>query len=205
MVRQFLRDEERFHRYYVAVIWHRRLLEYPCLGHSVVVMRDALAKDNNPLYWWYARNFLVLAHATGRDDLLSDVETDELRPRFDEWLKWFAKNGAFLRARTDYPGWHVDEGEKRRQEGFIPFLDDAQLPCLVKFPECPFPDWEGPPPPTPKNFHDMAHIGPVMPKGQEGPLWSRNRIRDRGRCWPCEWGGVAAAHVTKERRVMQGI
>ena len=62
-------------------------------------------------YWCYARNFMLLAHATGRDDLLVKVDSDDLRQRFLVWREWWIGNEellAHLRPDNKNLVWHFD-------------------------------------------------------------------------------------------------
>ena len=71
---------------------------------AVNALRDQFPQSSE-YYWCYARNFVLLAHAFGRDDLLSETQADDLARRFDELPRWFVKNEAALTADPDYPRW----------------------------------------------------------------------------------------------------
>jgi len=148
-VKAFLKDPEKLARYYQAVAWNDQLLRPVVLSGQVYsVKRFFPNTPERPEYWWYARDFMVFAYATGRQDLLAGMKCTELQGQFLNWLEWFVKeDGPYLRPSVDGPYWYVDEGEKRRQEGYVPFIKKLDLPPLVKVPEYPFPDWKGPPPP----------------------------------------------------------
>ncbi|WP_145310414.1 hypothetical protein [Gimesia fumaroli] len=155
-VRQFLKEPKLLARYYQSVVWFENMFDdlfFPILlGNLYRNMKEDSSDDN---YWWYAQNFLLLAHATGRDDLLKDVKPEKLKPRFQQWFKWFRFNGMYLRPAPNSWYWEIDKGEKTRQEGYIPFVLHQELPPLKVRPKYPFPDWKGPKPTTPANYRSM--------------------------------------------------
>lgn len=157
MVRKFLKSPAALKRYYQAVTWFNNLFEplfFPvCQG----TIDRAFLKEKQPDddYWWHAFQFVMMAHATGRDDLLQNVKAEELRPRFRRWYTWFQKEGMYLRPSSQSWYWEMDQGEKSRQEGYLWFLLKQHLPPLTVRPETPFPDWNGPKPTTPANYRSM--------------------------------------------------
>jgi len=155
-VRQFLKEPQLLARYYHSVIWFNNMfadINFPVfLGNVYRNMKESTKDDN---YWWYAQNFVLMAHATGRDDLLKDVKPEDLKPRFQQWFEWFRKNGMYLRASPNSIYWVLDKGEKSRKEGYVPFVLKQTLPPLKVHPEYPFPDWKGPKPTMPQNYRSM--------------------------------------------------
>jgi hypothetical protein len=91
---------------------------------------------------WYHVNFLLLAHATGRDDLYKDCKVEQIPERFKSWDSWFLENVHYLKASPDYPKWTLDEDAKQHGR------KGDRLP-EVKLPTLPFPDWKSPPRPPP--------------------------------------------------------
>jgi hypothetical protein len=122
-------------------------------------MQEKFSEKPDAEYWWYARNFVVYAHATGRDDLLHDVKPEKLHARYIKWIHWIASNGPYLRASQSESRWYLDEGEKKRQEEYMPFVSRSRLPELIKQPRNPFPDWTGPPPLRPKDLRQLVRTG----------------------------------------------
>lgn len=152
-VRQFLKKPKLLERYYRSMVWYNDMfndLTFPVRLGKLYRNLEEGSQDEN--YWWYAQNFVLLAHATGRDDLLKDVKPDNLKPRFQEWYQWLRENGPYLRASPDSFYWVLDEGEKSRKEGYIPFLVKQRFPPLKIRPKYPFLDWKGPKPATAEEF-----------------------------------------------------
>jgi hypothetical protein len=145
-VRMFLNDPDLLERYYHAVIWSGVFIEH---GGSMEMeewwslmqkvhgldwdARDSVPGDD---YWWYAREFMLLAHATGRDDLLRDVDASELYSRYEKWGRWMRSN-----VWKD-TGWtrffpHPDKPIWVERESLL-----AEGRPLLKIPVLPFADWD---------------------------------------------------------------
>jgi hypothetical protein len=151
IVRRALADPKFLDRYYRAVFWSESLFgsadrnDKHFQGRQVELAVNAL-RDRFPqsseYYWCYARNFVLLAHAFGRDDLLSDTQADDLASRFDELHRWFVKNEAALTADPDYPRWVRAVAAKPGNSANV----DTNFPSQP-VPNRPFADWTGPVPP----------------------------------------------------------
>lgn len=156
-VRQFLKSPKLLDHYYHSVIWFNHMFAdtfFPAyLGNVVRNMQEDT--NNNDEYWWYAQNFVLMVHATGRDDLLKNANPEDLKPQFKEWFEWFKKNGMYLRPSSNSISWDIDKGEKRRKEGYVPFLLKHQLPPLKLQPKYPFSNWKGLKPATPQEYRTM--------------------------------------------------
>lgn len=161
-VRHILSDREALERYYHAVVWYGSFFRF--FAHNIGVMQQKFSEKPDAEYWWYARNFVVFAHATGRDDLLRDVKPEKLHARYIKWIHWIASNGPYFRASQSESRWYLDEGEKKRQEGYLPFVSRSRLPKLIKQPSKPFPDWTGPPALRPKDLRQLASTGSPINK-----------------------------------------
>ena len=86
-VRKMLSDRATFERYYQAVVWYGFLFHNDYFGHTLSVMRQEFSEKRNADHWWYARNFMMMAHATWRDDLLRVVKPEELNTAFMKWIQ----------------------------------------------------------------------------------------------------------------------
>lgn len=152
-VKQFLSEPKLLARYYQSVVWRQRMFSdafFPIrLGQ---VYRNMKKDSTDEHYWWYAQNFILMAHATGGDDFFKGAKPDQLKPCFQKWFEWFRLNGMYLRASPDTFYWVLNEGEKSRKEGYVPFISEQTLPPLIVKPKYPFPQWEGPKPPPIDDF-----------------------------------------------------
>ncbi len=156
MVRKFLKSPAALRRYYQAVIWFDNL--FKPINYSVyhgTIYRQFQKENPDDDYWWHAFQFVLMVHATGRDDLLKDVKPEELKPRFQEWYNWFYQNGLFLRADPETWYWKRNQDKKTDLKLNLKFFNDQNLPPLKVRPPYPFPDWKGPEPTTPANYISM--------------------------------------------------
>lgn len=139
-VQMFLKDPKLFDRYYRAVVWYGkffRKIDFPVRWGQTRMHMKGVKSDR---YWWHARNVLLYVHATGRDDLLKTASAETLDDVFDKWYAWLKENGPYLRPESKRPGWYLDNGEKEREEGYIPFLAHGALPPMKYVVENPFPN-----------------------------------------------------------------
>lgn len=152
-VRQFLEKPKLLARYYQSVIWYDQMfsdLFFPVfLGQVIENMKTG---SSDEYYWWYAQNFMLMAHATGRDDLLKGAKPEDLKPRFQIWYRWFVRNGMYLRASPDSFYWRLNPEEPALKKVNFQFMSHRRLPVLKVRPQYPFPDWEGPKPLTPEDY-----------------------------------------------------
>lgn len=153
MVRKFLKSPSALKRYYQNVIWFDNLfkpLNFPV--YYGTIHRQFQKESPEDDYWWHAFQFVLMAHATGRDDLLKDVKPEDLKPRFEEWHTWFEQNGIKIRADAETWYWKKNTDKNNKLYLNLNFLRDHNLPPLRVRPEYPFPDWKGPDPTTPANY-----------------------------------------------------
>jgi len=145
-VEMFLKRPDLLDRYYNVVVWSHQFLG-STLGQwwSLMSKVSELAESWRPLYydaaaysdyWYYARDFMLVAHATGRDDLLQDVDGGELYQRYEKWDAWLQTN---VWGET---GWtrlvpHPEKPIWVERDSLL-----AKGRDLVKEPMFPFPDWD---------------------------------------------------------------
>lgn len=156
MVRKFLKSPEALKRYYQAVIWFDRMLHplnFPV--YQGVISRQLKKESPEDGYWWHAFQFVLMAHATGRDDLLEDVKPEDLKPRFNKWFNWYKENGLKLWADEETWYWEKNTDENNKLYLNLKFLDDQGLPPLKVRPQYPFPNWKGPEPAAPKLYRGV--------------------------------------------------
>ncbi|MBN1422329.1 MAG: hypothetical protein JXP34_26375 [Planctomycetes bacterium] len=145
----FVENEAVLDRFYDAAMWSRYYFPKTTgIAGEIGTRIGHLGKHLLPgseTYWWYARDFVLLVHATGRDDLLVDAKPDDLRPQFEKWRSWMVDvydGGFHIEFDADEPRWVV----RRAHEG----EGDTEFPPLRR-PGAPFPEWTGRiiPPPQP--------------------------------------------------------
>lgn len=155
-VRQFLKHPKLLDRYYHSVVWFNHMFNKMFFSTYLGNVRKKLQSDEfQNDYWWYAQNFLLLVHATNRDDLLENAKPEELKPVFEQWYQWLKLNGIFLTASPDGIYWTRNEADNSKNKIYLPFLKDQTLPPLKKYPKYPFPNWMGKKPTTPKIYRAL--------------------------------------------------
>lgn len=93
IVEKCLKDPVFLTRYYRLIVWSGFFLgasqaeQNYRVGQVYQGLPEKLRRANDG-YWWHARNFVILAHATGRDDLLKDAKPGELEATFLVYEKW---------------------------------------------------------------------------------------------------------------------
>ncbi|GAB5442398.1 MAG: hypothetical protein Fues2KO_27470 [Fuerstiella sp.] len=144
LVRHFLVEKELVAEYYRFLIYEDRAFsKWRFQGHLRRTVDGMSASDvGEAAYWWTGFKFLVLAHGTGRDDLVRKATPENLKSHCRVWAEWLRTDGPFLRPAPDYWNWVVDEGEKDRLERFLPFVQGLVLPPLKRKPETPFTIWQ---------------------------------------------------------------
>jgi hypothetical protein len=145
-VERFAREPELLHRYYIALFWigfldpvfstddHSigRYIHFQVILPEFKHVPDSL-RNNAPdaMFWGYARSFFILAHATGRDDLLKSSDRATIISNENKWLDWMTGDGySQLSPSTDKLTWRVVPG----------FDNGRQLDPLGASPTSPFPD-----------------------------------------------------------------
>ena len=151
--RRFLNDRKALDQYLHCVIWANWIFHPEWFQFHV--HKTGIGIDRESEYWWYARTFVLMSYATGRDDLLKGVKPENLADRFREWREWMESDGPFLRPNAKGYGWSIDMKAKDNGDLYEPFVKSRELPLLKKLPETPFPDWKGPPPMPPKLLRRM--------------------------------------------------
>jgi hypothetical protein len=146
--RRYLKDRKAFEQYYHCVIWADWIFNAEQFRFHVGQTAARIERQSD--YWWYARKFIVMAHGTGRDDLLKDAKPEDLAGRFREWQAWLKTEGPFLRPSTKDNGWSMDAKAKHDGDRYEPFVTSQELPSLANPPGAPFADWKGPSPMAPK-------------------------------------------------------
>ena len=146
----FLAKKDLLRRYSHVYLWCGALRGFMSTM-CVAAMRKRIGSEE---YWWYARNFLVMAHLTGRDDLLAGSKPEELEPVFWAWYRWYRRSGGYLRFDTEQKRWLVDPSKRARMEVYVPFVQDLELPPYEPA-RYPFPNWKGRKPCSPKLLAEL--------------------------------------------------
>lgn len=144
LVKRFLKEPAIVPRYYRAVVWFGQLLDDKArYGYAIGKLTQHFQDSQGPPFWLFARQFILLAHATGRDDLWLGKKPEDLKPAFVEWRTWFlgstGKSSApALDAAAAYMQLSPDKLCWQRRPGLIP-ASLAGLPRLDK-PDRPLPE-----------------------------------------------------------------
>jgi hypothetical protein len=131
-VTRFLQDPEMLQRFYAAVLWSGRFFgigdaQWIHISYLLGELRKGFADDD---YWQCARAFVLLAHATSRDDLFTNVTPTELKKQFVQWDEWLTGgNGAIF---------HLDADQTRLVWRLNPRKDFASDPPVLATPMRPF-------------------------------------------------------------------
>lgn len=138
IVRRASRDPKFVTRYWRLVVWTRRFLRSESLEESSygqgLLLANAGLDDGEEGCWHWARTFVLLAHAVGRDDLYRDPDLDKLSSAARQLRSWVKENKAKLRS---------DDATLRcTLDPQLPAID-PQIGCTIKVPERPFKDWIG--------------------------------------------------------------
>lgn len=150
VVRSLLNDPQSVEEYYRGVAWQRGMLRnlngggrnWMCFVADCI--DEHIHEGADPDYWIYARNFIVVAFATSRIDLLMNTKAEQLGPAFVSWYQWFQENAGYLVASPDKPVWKLDGEARRQRKVNRNWEDNMGLPEL-KWPVSPFSNWEGVP------------------------------------------------------------
>lgn len=143
-VRQFLKNPELLARYYQAINWYDQMFSDQYFPDCFELIYENMRKDKpGEEYWWSAQNYLLVMHALHSEELWHGSDPKKVFPTFPNWRKWMRQKFVFLRASPDIWYWIVDEGEKSREEAYVPLVLQTHLPPLKVRPETPFPDWNG--------------------------------------------------------------
>jgi hypothetical protein len=152
IVRRAMRDPVFLKSYYRSVIWNERFFGIPnyngglCqsaqYGLPVSGFRFELPKRPE-YYWYYARNFVLMCHAYGRDDLIKNIAPESLRPQIDDFVHWFPDDPMMFTVQQESLTW-------KRSSQLEPG-DDFPFLALPKFPAL---QWTDKVPPRPRVLRD---------------------------------------------------
>lgn len=145
-VKHLIAQPGKLARYYRAVMWSGLFCfpnQLPELGMVVKKTEEVFESPQPEEYWWAARNFLMLAYATDRTDLLRNVNPSDLKPIFHSWRVWFRQNFRHLLFDRERFVWILVPQE-------VPFQSMRDRPK----PEAPFADWGGPPVPQTREVRE---------------------------------------------------
>ena len=107
-VEMFLKDPDLFERYYRLLVWSEQFFGRPRYhGLSKVGSLDKHFRKDGEDYWWYARDFLILAHATDADAFVNRDAPTELAAQYAMWRKWIDDNFTKLVPHETKPIWQV--------------------------------------------------------------------------------------------------
>ena len=143
LVPRLLAEPDLRQRYWELVLYSRSLLRNDptdtgsLFGIAIAAVQDGFAKGDKTDYWYYARLFMVLAHATSWDDSLKEYKADDLASAYRAWRKWFDENEVYLVADQEKHRWRLDESAKSKR---IKTNAHEELPSLKNL-EFPFSDW----------------------------------------------------------------
>lgn len=156
-VERFLERPDLRERYYRFTLWTRQFVAPGGALHTAArYTHTGFSTEVGEYYWFFARNFIVLATATEREDLLQDAEPDELAEHFERWYEWYKEVQDTLVFDKGGLKWKVPWVR-------VDCLSDRQ----PRLPEdmTPFEDWSSPPPPPPSHILRMYRQRVVIPKG----------------------------------------
>jgi hypothetical protein len=142
-------------RYWTLILYSKSLLgdvansaDYGSrFGDAISITEKGFRGENMDEYWFHARRFIMLAHATSWDESLITYRHNDLRDAFRAWKKWFNNNEEYFVANQTAHVWQVDDNmrlqnTKVNKNGHLP-----QLELITK----PFEDWvKNTKPPAPR-------------------------------------------------------
>ena len=139
LTRRLLLEPDLIDKYYHVVLFSRRLVPADDLDMqlSVVGLFAGQCDDgfqNRPAdeYWWWVRNFILIAHLTGRDDLWIGKSGSSMKAAFKEWMLWFDENADSLAPAIDSATMSLKLSKDE--------ADDDAVGLAV--PNIPFVDWK---------------------------------------------------------------
>lgn len=162
MLRKFLADRHAFKRFYEAKVWVGDGLDddssYMLLRYLwLLEMKFRPPEEDLAQYRGWALIFMLVAHATGRDDVLDGAKAEDLHPRFKRWWEWFLGNVFEVSAHPEEPVWvfKVKDSLAGLQPEAVKIIQDLlreQWLCRQRLHEmpdlltnsrlsCPFSDW----------------------------------------------------------------
>ena len=172
-VERWLQDRDGLERYYNAVVWsgaylgHGRL-QHATLGKKARALAESFIKhEPNDLFWWRARDFMLLAHATSRDDTWRNATSEELPTRCQKWLDWLWLNRYYLEPDSTAAVWRLPAPSQRTYH-------EGGIEPLTK-PNTPFPDYSGPMIEHPVTIFAEIRLGNPLWMGKKGTLLMGDR------------------------------
>ncbi len=147
-VKLLVEDPKLRERYYRFILWSGMYFGKGDVDTATGVrygyVKGRLAKDRRPKdYWYLARDVVLLTHALGRSDLLTNADCRKMAEQFDRLDKWVNDNEQYFVVNKISHTWAVDGDAKMKG---IPLRGRNDWPVLTP-PNEPFPDWKGDSPP----------------------------------------------------------
>lgn len=147
-VRNFTQNHDLLLRFQHVLAWRRKWMDGGFNGTNrfLVESRISLA-DFTPEcdeYWWYSRQFVVIAAATGRMDLVPSKmdQLSECHARMKALLDWIDEKGPYLRPAVNRPIWVLDKELEKSGYGYVKFFGEGErFAPLIYEANAPFPDW----------------------------------------------------------------
>lgn len=183
-VDRFLRDGQELDRFYRIMLWGHQLFGRPTVHSAQFNFRlkncvEGIAKFNgDEQRIWYFRDFILMAHATDRDDLLKGASVVDLPERFESWKKWLLEGDdpamRHLIADPDRPVWKYDASVDN--SGALPAINEGSAPL---------PKWDGD---IPTRIGKLAlyylqnvNIKEAMSRAAHSSLLGKSTGKDRSR------------------------
>jgi hypothetical protein len=146
MVMRLLQDPVLLRRYYQSNMWSGKfLLLYGetssfMLGYTVNDLIDGFKpyEKADKEYWCHALMFMLLAHATHRDDLLVNASPEDLYVRFATWKSWILSGFFTISALPAERRWRLEQNEEmnKKIENVFENAEDREEAILQKWQGC---------------------------------------------------------------------
>ncbi|QDU55250.1 hypothetical protein [Aeoliella mucimassa] len=139
-VRDFLKEPKKLDRYFDSLVHSRALFH----GRDLLVLNKKVKElqreftGQSSSYACHARDFIILVHATGQDELLKGMQPMEVHKKFPQWLEWYEEHKTRLVGHPSKPIWIY---AKDIPPDFPPELFPFEVLQLTD-PRYPFPDWD---------------------------------------------------------------
>lgn len=148
-VRRFLADPKLLDRYCKLVLYSRMLFgterDYSTFRYMVKRVHQGFEDGKADTFFWYAREFMVLAYVTDRTDLLQHTTPEELHKRFNTWYFWL----------TDIYTPAIDHLQPQKDRFVWKYVDtyyNGHVLASLPVPPHPFDDWSGSAPASIRNL-----------------------------------------------------
>jgi len=144
--------------YFGTEDWHQFIFEQ----RYKLLENDFAGNDSPEHFWLQCREFILMAHATGRDDLWSGSKPEDLPEQCAKWIRWMKLQYHFLSPHPEKPTWYRPPNKHAR------FWMKKLSP--LKIMDNPFPDYHGPDIPARSLIFDLLRensfwlpsIGPLI-------------------------------------------